>query len=115
MGTVLRMAHGLQCAFAMNRVVVSLLVACPLTLCLAAGCSSSPSEGEPVVTDPSKLALCSGVVAVTALAVYASDGTIKEWRYHDLDVESVTTPGVTFTKDGAGTSGSRRRRHHHHH
>lgn len=67
------------------------------------------------VTDPSKLALCSGVVAVTALAVYASDGTIKEWRYHDLDVESVTTPGVTFTKDGAGTSGSRRRRHHHHH
>lgn len=49
------MAHGLQCAFAMNRVVVSLLVACPLTLCLAAGCSSSPSEGEPVVTDPSKL------------------------------------------------------------
>lgn len=77
---------------------------------------AGPDGGAEIVValrDPRALALCAGVVSILPIAVYASDGTVKEWTFKEIEVESVSTPGVKFDK--AGTSGGGRRRHHHHH
>lgn len=78
--------------------------------------SGADSGAEVVVAlrDPRALAACAGVVSVLAVAVYASDGTVKEWTFKEIEVESVSTPGVKFEKSSS-TGGGRRRHHHHHH
>lgn len=61
-------------------------------------------EGDASI-DVGKALVCAGAVMATFIPILGSDGKRTGWTLSSLDVDSVETPGVTFTKPS----------HHHHH
>lgn len=80
-----------------------------------AAAKAVPSR-TPLVVDPMKALVCTGVLAVVLSPDLDSHGNRTGVQAGTVTVESVETPGVHFDKASQTGGGShRRRRHHHHH
>jgi hypothetical protein len=64
-------------------------------------------EGKPIAqneagADKSKAALCVAVVSIFSSAQVDENNVVTGFKYRSFEVESVSTPGVQFTKPSSG-------------